>query len=84
MRENEKLVTIAKFESGFDAELAKVTLENEGIESVVFGEDLVVNMPTIEPIYIELKVFEKDADRANQVLAEKTPLNEDDSNEPQA
>ena len=84
MREDEKLVTIAKFESGFDAELAKVTLENEGIESVVFGEDLVVNMPTIEPIYIELKVFEKDADRANQVLAEKTPLNEDDSNEPQA
>jgi len=84
MREDEKLVTIAKFESGFDAELAKVTLENAGIESVVFGEDLVVNMPTIEPIYIELKVFEKDADRANQVLAEKTPLNEDDSNEPQA
>ena len=84
MHEDEKLVTIAKFESGFDAELAKVTLENAGIESVVFGEDLVVNMPTIEPIYIELKVFEKDADRANQVLAEKTPLNEDDSNEPQA
>ena len=28
MREDEKLVTIAKFESGFDAELAKVTLEN--------------------------------------------------------
>jgi hypothetical protein len=84
MRENEKLVKIAEFESGFDAELAKVTLEDAGIESVVFGEDLVVNMPTIGPIYIELKVFEKDADRAKQVLAEKTPLKEDDSNEPQA
>jgi len=81
MREDEKLVTIAKFESGFDAELAKVTLENEGIESVVFGEDLVVNMPTIEPIYIELKVFEKDAGRANQVLAEKTPLDGDENAE---
>ena len=81
MRENEKLVTIAKFESGFDAELAKVTLENAGIESVVFGEDLVVNMPTIEPIYIELKVFEKDADRARQVLAEKTPLDGDENAE---
>ena len=81
MRENEKLVTIAKFESGFDAELAKVTLENEGIESVVFGEDLVVNMPTIEPIYIELKVFEKDADRGKQVLAEKTPLEGDENAE---
>ena len=81
MREDEKLVTIAKFESGFDAELAKVTLENAGIESVVFGEDLVVNMPTIEPIYIELKVFEKDADRARQVLAEKTPLDDDENAE---
>ena len=79
MHEDEKLVTIAKFESGFDAELAKVTLENAGIESVVFGEDLVVNMPTIEPIYIELKVFEKDADRARQVLAEKTPLDGDEN-----
>ncbi|MHC4233020.1 MAG: putative signal transducing protein [Planctomycetota bacterium] len=81
MHEDEKLVTIAKFESGFDAELAKVTLENAGIESVVFGEDLVVNMPTIEPIYIELKVFEKDADRARQVLAEKTPLDDDENAE---
>ena len=81
MHEDEKLVTIAKFESGFDAELAKVTLENAGIESVVFGEDLVVNMPTIEPIYIELKVFEKDADQARQVLAEKTPLDGDENAE---
>ena len=81
MREDEKLVTIEEFESGFDAELAKVTLENAGIESVVFGEDLVVNMPTIEPIYIELKVFEKDADQARQVLAEKTPLDGDENAE---
>ena len=81
MREDEKLVTIAKFESGFDAELAKVTLENIGIESAVFGEDLVVNMPTIEPIFIELKVFEKDADRAKEVLAEKTPLDSDENAE---
>jgi len=81
MREDEKLVTIEEFESGFDAELAKVTLENAGIESVVFGEDLVVNMPTIQPIYIELQVFEKDVDRAKQLLAEKTPLDSDEVDE---
>jgi hypothetical protein len=81
MREDEKLVTIAEFENGFDAELAKVTLENVGIESVVFGGDLVVNMPTIESIFIELKVFEKDADRAKEVLAEKTPLDSDENAE---
>ncbi|MHC4287066.1 MAG: putative signal transducing protein [Planctomycetota bacterium] len=78
MREDEKLVKIAEFENGFDAELAKVTLENSGIESVVFGEDLVVNMPSIQPIFIELKVFEKDVARAKQVLAEKTPLDSDE------
>ena len=81
MREDEKLVKIAEFESGFDAELAKVTLQNAVIESVVFGEDLVVNMPSIQTIFIELKVFEKDADRAKQVLAEKTPLDGDENDE---
>lgn len=81
MHENEKLVTIAEYENGFDAELAKVTLENAGIESVVFGADLVVNMPTIEPIQIELKVFEKDVERAKQVLAEKEPLEAEESND---
>jgi hypothetical protein len=78
---DEKLVTIAEFESGFDAELAKVTLDNAGIESVVFGGDLVANMPTIEPIQIELQVFENDAERAKQVLAEKQPLDDSDNDE---
>ena len=78
MRENEKLVTIAEYESGFEAELAKVTLDNSGIESVIFGEDLVVNMPTIEPIQIELQVFEKDAERAKEILSKVEPLGEDE------
>jgi hypothetical protein len=84
MRNNEKLVTIAEFESDFDAELAKITLENAGIESVVFGGDLIANMPTIEPIHIELQVFEADAERAKEVLAKQEPLEDsegDESNE---
>lgn len=81
MHDDEKLVTIAEFENGFEAELAKVALDNVSIEAVVFGEDLVVNMPTIEPIRIELKVFEKDVEQAKQVLAEKQPLGDEASNE---
>lgn len=81
MREDEKLITVAEFESGFDAELAKVALENEGIESVVFGEDLVVNLPHIQTIHIELRVFEKDLEQAMRILAEHEPLEEDDESD---
>ncbi|MHC4925753.1 MAG: putative signal transducing protein [Planctomycetota bacterium] len=71
MHEDEKLVTIDEFQGEFDAELAKLTLENAGIEAVVFGEDLVTNLPHINAIKVELQVFEKDAEKAKQILAEK-------------
>ena len=71
MRDDEQLVTIAKFESGFDAELAKLELDNAGIESVVLGDNLTVNLPEIELIRIELQVFEKDIERAKEILAKK-------------
>jgi len=65
----DRLVTIGEFESGFDAELARMRLEEEGIEAVVVGGDLVANMPPIELIKIELQVFEKDAQKAAEILA---------------
>ena len=64
----EKLVTVAEYEHDFEAEMARIALENEGIEATVLGGDLVANMPTIEPIKIELKVFEKDAPQALKIL----------------
>ena len=67
---SDKLVTIAKFDSAFDAELAKAVLEDNGIKAAVVGGDLVANMPTIEPIKVELEVFEDDAERAKQLLEE--------------
>jgi len=84
MHDDEKLVSIAEFESSFDAELAKLSLENEGIESVVFGEDLVTMLPHINAIKVELRVFEPDAQRAKEVLAKKEPLEDEDSNEQEA
>ena len=81
MRDEEKLVAIAEFEGSFDAELAKLALENAGIESVVFGEDLVTMLPHINAIHVELRVFDKDVERAKQVLAEKEPLEGGESDE---
>ncbi|MDH4201956.1 MAG: DUF2007 domain-containing protein [Phycisphaerae bacterium] len=78
MRDDQKLVPIAEFEGSFDAELAKLALENAGIESVVFGEDLLAVLPHINAIKVELRVFEADAERARQVLAHMEPLEDSD------
>ena len=81
MKEDQKLVTIAEFESGFEAELAKVTLDNAGIQSVVLGDNLPVNLPEIEVIRIELQVFDSDVERAKEVLAKQEPLDDSESDE---
>ena len=81
MRDNQKLVPIAEFEGSFDAELAKLALENAGIESVVFGGDLLAVLPHINAIKVELRVFEADVERAKQILAEREPLEDSESDE---
>ncbi|MBN1818396.1 MAG: DUF2007 domain-containing protein [Sedimentisphaerales bacterium] len=76
----DELVTIAEFDHEFEAEMARIALENEGIQATIVGGDLVANMPTIEDIRIQLQVFEKDANRAVQVLeAQAEAESEDDS-----
>lgn len=77
MHEDEKLVSIQEFESGFDAELAKQILGGAGIESVVFGEDLMTTLPHINAIKVELQVFESDVERAKQILAEKAEMGDE-------
>ena len=77
----DKLVTVGEFETGFEAELAKVRLEEEGIEAIVVGGDLVANMPTIEVIKVELQVFEKDAQKAAQIIETMAQENESESDE---
>ncbi len=76
----DKLVTVAQFDNAFDAGLAKMRLESEGIEAVVVGADLVANMYTIDAIKVQLQVFEKDIERAEAVLA-SPPSVEDDSDD---
>lgn len=78
MRDNEKLVTIERFENSLDAELAKMVLEQEGIVCSLAGLDLMVNMPYPNVIAIELQVFERDAERAIEILDERVPIEDDD------
>jgi len=79
MRENEKLVTIERFENSFDAELAKLMLDNAGIESVVLGEALGHIYPdTGTSFCVVLQVFESDVDKAKAVLTQKKELGEDE------
>jgi len=74
MREDKKLVKVAEFDNNFDAELAKVALDNAGIESVIFGEDLTANVTFNTAIFnVEIQVMEDDVERAKQVLAEMEP-----------
>ena len=70
-RRNEKLVTIAEFDNLFDADLAKLSLDNADIESVLMGEHIRVSLYHVFDTYIKLKVFESDAKRAVQLLEEK-------------
>ena len=77
MRENEKLVTIARYETGFDAEVAKLALENEGIACTLAGLDLAVNMPYPNVITVDVQVFESDVERARAVLSRAAVYEED-------
>ncbi len=74
------LVTVGVFENGFEAELAKVRLEAEGIEAIVVG-GLLAAMPAIGVLKVELKVFEKDAQKAAQIIAAIEQANRSESDE---
>ena len=65
---DDKLVTLAAFETGLDANLAKIALDNNGIKSIVVGEDL-YNVPIVNCVRIELQVFARDVDKARSILA---------------
>ena len=81
----DELITIDTFETAFEANIAKNILQDNDIEAVVVGEDLVSMLPPIPTVKVELKVFTVDAERAKQVLADQKnqPLDEDIDRESQ-
>lgn len=65
----DKLVTIARFEDYIQAELARQRLEDNGVESVITGQDasnIYSGLPAIEGP--ELQVFQSQSERAKKIL----------------
>ncbi len=77
----DKLVTIAQYETGFEAELAKLQLEAEGIDAIVLGGELVAYRGTVGPVKVDLQVFEKDAQKAAQIIEAIEQENRSESDE---
>lgn len=65
---NDELITVAQFDTVFEAEIAKLELENNEINSIVVGGDLVTIMVPLEQIKVELKVMETDVEKAKTIL----------------
>lgn len=78
MRENEKLITIARFESSFEADLAKLVIEQENIPCHLAGVGVSVNIGYPAVVNIQLQVFESDAERAKNLLDNPVTLDETD------
>jgi len=70
-RTREKLVTIAEFKYTADADLAKLTLDEAGIESIIMGETVGCSFYHLFDNYIKLQVFEKDMKDALKLLDNK-------------
>jgi hypothetical protein len=76
MRDDEKLVTIAHFDNSFDAELAKLALDNAEIPCHLAGIGLSVNMPYPSVVTVEMQVFESDMERAMELLEQRDAVEE--------
>ncbi len=68
----EKLVTAAKFDNSFDADIAKQILENAGIKCVISGENFANVYPVPGLAKVELLVLEKDKEKAIEILDENS------------
>ena len=72
---DDKLVTIAEFESNLGAQMAKANLESSGIKAIIVGENIHGLLPADGMLNVELKVLEKDASQARIILdSEQSPL----------
>ncbi|MBV9865417.1 MAG: DUF2007 domain-containing protein [Abitibacteriaceae bacterium] len=64
------LVTIASFTTPLEAHMVRSLLESEGIESLVFNEQIAgVHLPLAAATGgVQVQVLESDADRAREIL----------------
>ncbi len=65
----EKLVTVATFTDYIEADLAKQTLEDFGIKSILTGQNVAnIYGGVLAAIDLDLQVFESQATRAREIL----------------
>jgi hypothetical protein len=65
---DDRLVTIACFQSDIEAQLAKFALEDNGIDAIIVGGPIKDLLPVDGMLNVELQVFARDAERARAVL----------------
>ena len=65
---DDRLVTIAEFQSDIEAQMAKSALEDNGIDAIIVGGPIKDLMPVDGMLNVQLQVFARDAERAGAVL----------------
>ncbi|WP_347394968.1 DUF2007 domain-containing protein [Parabacteroides leei] len=68
-----KTVFLSTLENSFQAGLLKDLLINEGIESFFKNENIANVLGNISGFQLEIYVFEKDYERAKEILKEALP-----------
>ncbi len=77
---DDKLITIARFAEDLEAQMARATLESNGIKAMIAGEN-VMGLYSRAISWLDLQVFAADAEKAKQILNSQQPLTQDDREE---
>lgn len=79
---DETFVTVAVFNSGIEAEIARTRLEDEEIEAFIFDDTMVGMVPVLSTMLggVKLKTSASNAERAVEILREvqEHPLTDDE------
>ncbi len=65
---DDRLVTIAEYQSDIEAQMAKAALQANDIDAVIIGEPIKDLLPVDGMLYVELQVFASDVERAKAIL----------------
>jgi hypothetical protein len=65
---DDRLVTIAEFQSDIEAQMAKAALHANDIDAIIVGESIKDLLPVDGMLNVGLQVFARDAERARAVL----------------
>jgi hypothetical protein len=65
---DDKIVTIAEFQNDLEAQMAKSTLQSEGINAIIVGESIKDLLPADGMLNVQLQVFARDAEQARTIL----------------